>query len=190
MQSYFDVSNFISKLIFYPNFLLEFFLPDFVLRFRGFFRGEIFWPNFFRPKFYFSYQILINWLIRRVQFGRIRASGGDRWDTMRDTWKIRPRTAGYRRKFQKLRICGFWDQDMNLNLSRQFFQNAKIRNRFPLYQNIHSKKSSDPEVPNSKSSIFRVKISKIFEFRILKVCKFHFLSFRIPVNTPLASLRL
>ena len=162
MQSYFDVSNFISKLIFYPNFLLEFFYQILSWDFVAAFLGEI-----FRPKFYFSYQILINWLIRRVQFGRIRASGGDRWDTMRDTWKIRSRTAGYRRKFQKLRICGFSDQDMNLNLSRQFFQNAKIRNRFPLYQNIHSKKSSDPEVPNSKSSIFRVKISKIFEFRIL-----------------------
>ena len=83
MQSYFDVSNFISKLIFYPNFLLEIFDSilswDFVV-----FRGEIS-RNFLDQNFIF--RIFINWLIWRVQFGRIRASGGDRWDTMRDTWK-------------------------------------------------------------------------------------------------------
>ena len=87
---------------------------------------------------------------------------------MRDTWKIREHSG-----IQKLRICGFSDRDMNLNLSRQFFQNAKIRNRFPLYQNIHSKKSSDPRVP---FEIFESKFLNFlkFLFRFLKISLFIF----------------
>ena len=58
-------SNSISKLIFYPKISPRNFLPNFS-RFSGFSRFRGFWGDsakFFRPKFYFSCQILINWLI-------------------------------------------------------------------------------------------------------------------------------